>query len=153
MIMATKKKSASSADSTFTLPPGAPPDMDAWRALYPEAEAQRTIDEIVAGFDRARAEGSSSVLHGTFEDEVGIPLKKQPTDPYLWLCQAKSLWLTNVTPFDRVVIKELRPLTTFTQLEFLEVSVPQVASLMWLAELTRMKHLHVRGGERSDWGW
>src|SRR6478609_6127188 len=133
--MAMKKNSNLPETKAFSLPPGIPANLEAWRALYPEPEAQKTIDEISAGLERARAQGSSSVLHSTFEDEVGIPIKEQPTDPYLWLCQAKSLWLTNVVPFDGVVIKELRPLTTFTQLEFLEVSVPQVASLMWLAEL------------------
>jgi|SRR6187402_226855 len=151
--MATKKKSASNADSSFTLPPGAPSDMAGWRALYPELSAQRTIDEIVAGLERARAEGSSSVLHSTFEDEVGISIKKQPTDPYAWLCQTKSLWLTNVTPFDDVVFEDVRPLTTFTQLTLLEVSASLAADLSVLRALKELKTLYVRGGEHSDWSW
>ena len=127
--------------------------MTAWRAHYPEAEAQRTIDEIVAGLERARQDGSSSVPHSTFEDEVGIPIKKQPTDPYVWLCQAKSLWLTNVGPFEEVVLKDLRPLEVFRQINMLEVHTTPDANLMPLGLLSQLKTLYVRGGELSDWSW
>lgn len=151
--MAAKKKTTGTSDTSFSPPSGAPADLEGWRALYPEPEAQRTIDEIAAGLERAREEGSSSVLHSTFEDEVGLPLKKQPTDPYLWLCQAKSLWLTNVTPFDDVVLEDVRPLAIFAQLRLLEVSTTHEADLSPLGALDGLGKLYVRGGERSDWSW
>ena len=150
--MATKKKSTSPT-STFSPPADAPANLEAWRALYPEPKAQRTIDEIISGLHRAREDGNSSVLHSTFEDEVGVPIKKQPTDAYIWLCQAKSLWLTNVTPFDDVVLKDVRPLAVFTQLELLEIDTTLDTDLMPLSALLRLRRLYVRGGERSDWSW
>src|SRR6187402_3862102 len=134
--MAAKKKT-SKTSSKFTPPAGLPAHLEAWRTLYPEREAQRTIDGIVAGLGRARKQGSSSVLHGTFENEVGISLKKQPADPYEWLCQAKSLWLTNVTPFDDVVFRDVRPLEIFTQLTRLEVNTSFDTDLSALGALTQ----------------
>jgi hypothetical protein len=147
--MATKKK----ISPDLSAPPEGPKDLDGWRALYPDPEAQRTIDEVVAGLERAREDGDSSVLHSAFEEEVGIPIKRQPKDPFIWLCHAKSLWLTNVTPFDDVVLTDVRPLEPFKQLKLLKISAAFETDLSTLRLFEELTDLYVRGGEKTDWSW
>jgi len=107
---------ASAASST------APASVADWRALLPSPAAQETIDAIVEGLSEAR-ESEGSYLHRRFEHDTKIPLRKQPQEPVQWLAVAKSLLLTNADPFEELVLDEVGPISVFTGLEHLQISV------------------------------
>jgi len=139
-------------DRTFPPPPGAPASGEAWRAMFPEKEAQRTIDLLVRSVEQHRLERGTN-LHWAFENDLGIPPRKQPSDPYEWLCAARTLEFHTDTLIDRDPLSDVRPLAVFKNLHTLSLPVLPDADLTPLAALRALETLSIRGGNRSNFGW
>jgi Leucine-rich repeat (LRR) protein len=124
-----------------------------WLATYPEPAAQDTCRAILRGLSGPAGDGRGGFMRFCFEQDHGIPPHRQPDDPYEFLCAAKSLWLTNNSDFEGVILTDLRPLAVFTQLTDLKVSVAEDTPLAPLAQLCALEQMYIRGGERSDWSY
>lgn len=136
----------------FPPPPGSPADGAAWRALFPEPEAQRTIDLLVRSVEQHRLEGGTN-LHWAFEHEHKIKPRHQPADPYEWLCAARSLEFMSGSLIDDNPLADLRPLAVFTQLRTLMVDVVPGTDLSPLGDLRSLETLTLNGGKAAKYGW
>lgn len=134
-----------------------PATVEAWRAMFPEKSAQKTIDSILRGIENA-FDKKTSANHGQFMQDTKIPLKKQPKDPFEWLLACRSLYLYDIPDFNGIqteieneAFTDIRPVSVFTQLTTLSLSASLSADLNALGELTTLKKLYLRGGKPNTW--
>lgn len=136
-----KTKSTKTSDKSVRDPNDKrPATMEEWRAMFPDKSSQETIDQILKGLTSGVGK-DTSVNHAKFKRDTGISQKKQPQDLYQWLLACKTLYLSNVTQFDDVILHDLRPVSVFTQLTSLNVCISPVADPDCLANTNAIESI------------